>query len=72
MTFKKDFKTINNSGQSSIEYIILFAIIALITLIGVTSFIPQVKSALGLDELRRGHSDNLYNRAMQEMDKYIR
>ncbi|MBU1726884.1 MAG: class III signal peptide-containing protein [Candidatus Omnitrophica bacterium] len=43
MSFIKSLKT--KRGQSSIEYIVLFAIIAVLTLLGVSELFPRIQSA---------------------------
>jgi len=35
-----------NSGQASLEYFILFAIIAVLTILSFSSFFPKVKEAI--------------------------
>lgn len=55
MILKNNLKT--QKAQSSVEYLMLFAIIATLTLLGITNVFPRLQSA-GVE---------LFNKAMQAM-----
>jgi competence protein ComGC len=47
MTFKKSLRTKNNTkAQATLEYFIIFALIALLTILSLTNFHKDVRSAL--------------------------
>jgi len=50
MTLKINFKTKKQKAQSAVEYLILFAILISVSMIGVTKFLPKVRQALGQND----------------------
>ena len=59
MTFKKFLRRAQkNQGQASLEYFIIFSIIALLTIISLTTFLPVVQSALQGNDTTNGLYQN--------------
>lgn len=65
MTFKKILKI--KKAQSSIEYILLFAIIAGCTIISVTTLLPGLRRALGQDRAGNVVRGSFFEKATQSM-----
>ena len=65
MTFKKSLKT--RKAQSSVEYVVLFAIIASLTLLGITTFLPRLRKALGETEEGKVVEGSFFDKAMNQI-----
>ncbi len=65
MTFKKGLKS--RRAQSSVEYVVLFAILAIITILSITSFLPRLRKTLGENEEGKIEEGSLFDRAINAM-----
>jgi hypothetical protein len=54
-----------NTAQASVEYFILFAIIAVLTILSFSSFLPKVKEAIQGSEQKEG----FFQKAATEITK---
>lgn len=64
MTFKKFLEIFNyrKNGQSSLEYVLIFSILILLTLISFTTFFPKVQDAILGTETKAGFFQSAANR----------
>jgi competence protein ComGC len=61
----------NNLGikkaQTTVEYLVLFAIIAMLTLLGITTFFPRFRSVLGETNTGTVVANGFFNRSLQAL-----
>jgi len=65
MTLKKGLKI--RKAQSSVEYLVLFAIIATLTLLSVTRLLPALRETLGQNEKGEVVSGGFFDKALKAM-----